>query len=113
MALFLPVGPRQAFRTRYSSSVSRACTSGPSRGSGPGQLPGPPAAGRGRSPEGRAHGGRRMGERAPPLLDGNQAVEEKGIKNNLARVVVRPADQENGGDVIPPLNPPLWMAGRF
>src|SRR5262249_38491344 len=34
-------------------------------------------------------------------------------KNHLVRVPVRRADEESRGDVIPPLNPPVWMAGRL
>jgi hypothetical protein len=52
-------------------------------------------------------------QRAPPLLDGDWAVEEKGIKNHLARVAVGHADQVSWSDVIPPSNPPVWMAWGF
>ena len=52
-------------------------------------------------------------ERAPPLLDRNRAVEEKGIKNHLSRVAVRPADDKNRCDVIMPLDSPVWVIERL
>jgi hypothetical protein len=52
-------------------------------------------------------------ERDPPLLDRDRAVEEKGIKDHLLRVTVRPADDKNRRDMILPLDPPIWVVRRF
>ena len=47
------------------------------------------------------HQGWRVVKSAPPFLDGDWAVEEKGIKNHFARVTIRREDEDSQGDVIP------------
>ncbi len=86
---------------------------GPFEGIRRGPVSGPSACGQRRFPRSRSHQSRCVVERAPPLLDRNLAVEEKGIKNHLSRIAVRPADYENRRDVILPLNSPGWVVGRF
>lgn len=60
-----------------------------------------------RFPKSRSNQRRRVVERAPPLINGNRAVEENGIKNHLLRLAIRATDHENRGDVIQPLSPPV------
>jgi hypothetical protein len=86
---------------------------GPFEGVGSGPVSSPSASGQRRLPRYCPHQGWRVVKRAPPLLDRDWAVEEKGIKNHLTRVAVRRTDEDSRGNVILPLNSPVWMAGRL
>src|SRR5258707_1169063 len=80
---------------------------------GPRPVPGASAGGQWWFPESGSHQGRCVVERVPPLLDGDRTVEQKGIKGHLPRVTIWPTDHKQRSDVTPPLNPPLWVVGRF